>query len=96
MPLDRALPLLVRARHDPAAHPATACWGAAALHALRLAARGRLLPGLTPTGHDAWRACRSTPTTSPTCVPSPPPCRPRATRCRCPAAARSGCPSRKP
>ncbi|WP_037885935.1 DEAD/DEAH box helicase, partial [Streptomyces viridochromogenes] len=29
---------------------------AAALHALRLTARGRLLPGLTPTGHDAWRA----------------------------------------
>ncbi|MDN0200754.1 DEAD/DEAH box helicase [Streptomyces sp. S.PNR 29] len=56
LPLGEALPLLVRARHDPAAHPATACWGAAALHALRLAARGRLLPGLTPTGHDAWRA----------------------------------------
>ncbi|MFF8938329.1 SNF2-related protein [Streptomyces paradoxus] len=56
LPLDAALPLLVRARHDPAAHPATACWGAAALHALRLTARGRLLPGLTPTGHDAWRA----------------------------------------
>ncbi|MFJ3669126.1 SNF2-related protein [Streptomyces sp. NPDC090106] len=51
-----ALPLLVRARRDPAAHPATACWGATALHALRLVARGRLLPGLTPTGHDAWRA----------------------------------------
>ncbi|MFC9912870.1 DEAD/DEAH box helicase [Streptomyces sp. NPDC059862] len=56
LPVGEALPLLVRARHDPAAHPATACWGAAALHALRLAARGRLLPGLTPTGHDAWRA----------------------------------------
>lgn len=56
LPLDAALPLLVRARRDPAAHPATACWGAAALHALRLAARGRLLPGLTATGHDAWRA----------------------------------------
>ncbi|MDT0387730.1 DEAD/DEAH box helicase [Streptomyces dubilierae] len=56
LPLETALPLLVRARHDPAAHPATACWGAAALHALRLAARGRLLPGLTATGHDAWRA----------------------------------------
>ncbi len=56
LPLGEALPLLVRARHDPAAHPATACWGAAALHALRLTARGRLLPGLTPTGHDAWRA----------------------------------------
>ncbi|MEW2619254.1 SNF2-related protein [Streptomyces sp. NPDC048106] len=56
LPLARALPLLARARRDPAAHPATACWGAAALHALRLVARGRLLPGLTPSGHDAWRA----------------------------------------
>ncbi|MER6227460.1 ATP-dependent helicase, partial [Streptomyces sp900105755] len=51
LPLAAALPVLVRARRDPAAHPATACWGAAALHALRLAARGRLLPGLTPAGH---------------------------------------------
>ncbi|MCS0600083.1 DEAD/DEAH box helicase [Streptomyces sp. LP11] len=56
LPLADALPLLVRARRDPAAHPATACWGAAALHALRLTARGRLLPGLTPSGYDAWRA----------------------------------------
>ncbi|WP_328751542.1 DEAD/DEAH box helicase [Streptomyces sp. NBC_00285] len=56
LPLAEALPLLVRARRDPTAHPATACWGAAALHALRLTARGRLLPGLTATGHDAWRA----------------------------------------
>ncbi|MFJ9862967.1 DEAD/DEAH box helicase [Streptomyces sp. NPDC101165] len=56
LPLAEALPLLVRARRDPAAHPSTACWGAAALHALRLVARGRLLPGLTPSGHDAWRA----------------------------------------
>ncbi|MFI2203127.1 DEAD/DEAH box helicase [Streptomyces sp. NPDC020192] len=56
LPLADVLPLLVRARRDPAAHPATACWGAAALHALRLVARGRLLPGLTPGGHDAWRA----------------------------------------
>ncbi|MER6532300.1 DEAD/DEAH box helicase [Streptomyces sp900105755] len=56
LPLATALPVLVRARRDPAAHPATACWGAAALHALRLTARGRLLPGLTPAGHDAWRA----------------------------------------
>lgn len=56
LPLDEALPLLAGARHDPAAHPATACWGAAALHALRLTARGRLLPGLTADGHDTWRA----------------------------------------
>ncbi|GAA3051186.1 DEAD/DEAH box helicase [Streptomyces glomeratus] len=56
LPVAEALPLLTRARRDPAAHPATACWGAAALHALRLVARGRLLPGLTPDGYDAWRA----------------------------------------
>ncbi|NED04262.1 ATP-dependent helicase, partial [Streptomyces sp. SID6648] len=51
-----ALPLLVRARQQASAHPATRCWGAAALHALHLVARGRILPGLTADGHDAWRA----------------------------------------
>lgn len=56
LPIADALPLLAGARRDRAAHPATACWGAAALHALRLIARGRLLPGLTPEGLDAWRA----------------------------------------
>jgi superfamily II DNA or RNA helicase len=56
LPVAAALPLLAGARQDPGAHPATACWGAAALHALRLVARGRLLPGLTPEGYDAWRA----------------------------------------
>ncbi|MFF0743546.1 DEAD/DEAH box helicase [Streptomyces sp. NPDC004111] len=54
--LTDALPLLVAARHDPTAHPAARCWGAAALHALHLVARGRLLPGLTPSDEDAWRA----------------------------------------
>ncbi|MDT0456116.1 DEAD/DEAH box helicase [Streptomyces sp. DSM 41527] len=56
LPLAEAVPLLVRARHDPAAHPAAACWGAATLHALHLAARGRMLPGLTAEDTDAWRA----------------------------------------
>ncbi|MEE1811920.1 DEAD/DEAH box helicase [Streptomyces sp. BE133] len=51
-----ALPLLARARHQQSAHPATRCWGAAALQALNLVARGRLLPGLTGDDHDAWRA----------------------------------------
>ncbi|MFB8116504.1 DEAD/DEAH box helicase [Streptomyces sp. NPDC055962] len=51
-----ALPLLARARHRAVAHPATRAWGAAALHALTLVARGRLLPGLTAGDHDAWRA----------------------------------------
>ncbi|MEC4016526.1 DEAD/DEAH box helicase [Streptomyces sp. H27-D2] len=51
-----AVPLLVRARNEPGAHPAARCWGAAALHALHLVARGRLLPGLTAADQDAWRA----------------------------------------
>ncbi|MFE6814326.1 DEAD/DEAH box helicase [Streptomyces sp. NPDC057677] len=56
LPVDVALPRLVAARHHPAAHPATAGWGAAALHALHLVARGRMLPGLTADDLDAWRA----------------------------------------
>ncbi|MFD4246044.1 DEAD/DEAH box helicase [Streptomyces sp. NPDC058525] len=51
-----ALPLLARASRSPAAHPATRAWGTAAVQALTLVARGRLLPGLTPEGVDAWRA----------------------------------------
>ncbi|MBD0710515.1 MULTISPECIES: DEAD/DEAH box helicase [unclassified Streptomyces] len=54
--VEAALPHLVAARHHPAAHPAAAGWGAAALHALHLTARGRLLPGLTAEDLDAWRA----------------------------------------
>ncbi|MFG2296877.1 DEAD/DEAH box helicase, partial [Streptomyces sp. NPDC048603] len=54
--LGAALPVLAAAPQDPAAHPATRCWGTAARQALALAARGRLLPGLTPEGYDAWRA----------------------------------------
>jgi superfamily II DNA or RNA helicase len=56
LPLAEALPLLVRARHTPDAHPAAACWGAAALHALQLVARGRLLPGLAEDDTAVWRA----------------------------------------
>lgn len=56
LPVTDALPLLARARHLRSAHPATRCWGAAALHALHLVARGRMLPGLTADDHDAWRA----------------------------------------
>lgn len=67
LPLSAALPVLTRARAraaaqqggDPSdregADPAAAFWGAAAVLALQLAARGRLLPGLTATDHDAWR-----------------------------------------
>ncbi|MET9659516.1 DEAD/DEAH box helicase [Streptomyces sp. NPDC006510] len=56
LPIADALPLLARARHQESAHHATRCWGAAALQALNLVARGRLLPGLTGDDHDAWRA----------------------------------------
>ncbi|MFD9236759.1 DEAD/DEAH box helicase [[Kitasatospora] papulosa] len=56
LPVADAVPLLARARHRASAHPATRAWGAAALHALTLVARGRILPGLTSDGHDAWRA----------------------------------------
>ncbi|WP_046496192.1 DEAD/DEAH box helicase [Streptomyces odonnellii] len=56
MPVSASLPLLTRARRHADASPSTAFWGAAALLALHLAARGRLLPGLTGTDHDAWRA----------------------------------------
>ncbi|WP_330334969.1 DEAD/DEAH box helicase [Streptomyces sp. NBC_00536] len=55
LPLSAALPLLAVAPRHPAAHPATRAWGTAARQALALAARGRLLPGLTPDGFDAWR-----------------------------------------
>ncbi|MFZ3567354.1 DEAD/DEAH box helicase [Streptomyces sp. BH097] len=56
LPVLDALPLLLRARRTRSAHPAAAAWGAAAAHALHLVARGRLLPGLTASDHDAWRA----------------------------------------
>ncbi|GGZ44892.1 DEAD/DEAH box helicase [Streptomyces bluensis] len=56
LPVRAALPVLTRARANARAHRATAFWGAAAVLALRLTARGLLLPGLSPTDHDAWRA----------------------------------------
>ncbi|MFD3804470.1 DEAD/DEAH box helicase [Streptomyces sp. NPDC058619] len=68
LPVGVALPLLTRARAavfgadsppDPGGPSspgsATAFWGAAALLALGFAARGQLLPGLSPGGRDAWR-----------------------------------------
>ncbi|SPE63701.1 RNA polymerase-associated protein RapA [Streptomyces netropsis] len=54
LPVGEALPALTRARAARGEESA-AFWGAAALLALQLAARGRLLPGLTSTDHDAWR-----------------------------------------
>lgn len=56
LPVRDALPVLTRARASAHASPAAAFWGAASLLALQLAARGKLLPGLSTAGHDAWRA----------------------------------------
>ncbi|WP_432013154.1 DEAD/DEAH box helicase [Streptomyces cucumeris] len=67
LPLSAALPVLTRARARAAARtgdgadPTAAFWGAAAVLALQLAARGRLLPGLTAADHDAWRVGPLTP-----------------------------------
>ncbi|MFI1725451.1 DEAD/DEAH box helicase [Streptomyces sp. NPDC020489] len=56
MPVRDALPVLTRARAVAHGHRATVFWGTAAVHALQLAARGLLLPGLSEGDHDAWRA----------------------------------------
>ncbi|WP_055556534.1 DEAD/DEAH box helicase, partial [Streptomyces kanamyceticus] len=53
LPVADAVPLLLRTARP---HPTGACWAAAARHALHLAARGRLLPGLAAGDLDAWRA----------------------------------------
>ncbi|WP_210589303.1 DEAD/DEAH box helicase [Streptomyces sp. GESEQ-35] len=51
-----ALPVLAEAaRPGAGAHPAAAFWGGATAIALHLAARERLLPGVSPGGYDAWR-----------------------------------------
>ncbi|MFD9812247.1 SNF2-related protein [Streptomyces sp. NPDC059080] len=55
LPVAEALPLLTRARSGGDADPSVALWGTAAVVALQLVARGRLLPGLSPQGYDAWR-----------------------------------------
>ncbi|MGA5133774.1 DEAD/DEAH box helicase [Streptomyces olivoreticuli] len=60
MPVREAVPVLTRARAARADEAAT-FWGSATVLALQLAARGRLLPGLTATDHDAWRVGPLTP-----------------------------------
>ncbi|MBR7677886.1 ATP-dependent helicase, partial [Streptomyces daliensis] len=66
LPVREALPVLTRARAgagEDGSGPgngsgngsAAAFWGSAAVLALHLAARGRLLPGLSREDHDAWR-----------------------------------------
>ncbi|MEV3911321.1 DEAD/DEAH box helicase [Streptomyces canus] len=55
LPVRAALPVLTRARASAHGHRATLFWGAAAVLALQCAARGLLLPGLSPADRDAWR-----------------------------------------
>ncbi len=60
VPVGQALPLLTRCRALGAdgsgrASAATAFWGTAAVLGLSLLARGRVLPGVSPEGFDAWR-----------------------------------------
>ncbi|MEU9918109.1 DEAD/DEAH box helicase [Streptomyces sp. NPDC051001] len=55
LPVRAALPVLTRARAATNGHRATVFWGTATVHALQLAARGLLLPGLSEGDHDAWR-----------------------------------------
>ncbi|WP_206502995.1 DEAD/DEAH box helicase [Streptomyces chrestomyceticus] len=55
LPVADALPVLTRARTSRTSDPAAAFWGTAAVLALQLVARGRLLPGVSRSGHDAWR-----------------------------------------
>ncbi|MEV8565324.1 DEAD/DEAH box helicase [Streptomyces sp. NPDC051322] len=53
--VQQALPVLTRARASAQSSAAAAFWGAAAVLALQLAARGRLLPGVSAAGHDIWQ-----------------------------------------
>jgi len=55
LPVADAVPVLLTAWHADRAHPAGRFWGAAAALALHLVARGRLLPGVSRSGFDAWR-----------------------------------------
>ncbi|MGK5496630.1 DEAD/DEAH box helicase [Streptomyces sp. URMC 125] len=68
LPVGDALPALLLARREhaggaepgadagPRPHPAAAFWGGVLALGLHLAARERLLPGVSPAGYDTWRA----------------------------------------
>ncbi|MGH3730734.1 MAG: hypothetical protein ACRDTU_18565, partial [Micromonosporaceae bacterium] len=56
LPLADVLPALVSMPQDHPAHPAVRFWAAACRVALHMVARGRILPGISPDGYDAWRA----------------------------------------
>ncbi|TGB08732.1 DEAD/DEAH box helicase [Streptomyces sp. MZ04] len=54
MPLDAAVPVLARCRTDGEGDESCQFWGAAALFALHLLARGRMCLDVTSTGFDTW------------------------------------------
>ena len=56
VPVAEAVPVLAGAVSRADADPAAAFWVAVALFGLSLVARGRLLPGVSAGGFDAWRA----------------------------------------
>ncbi|MET9343332.1 SNF2-related protein [Nonomuraea sp. NPDC003804] len=56
VPVTEAVALLSRARTDQSADPATRFWGAVALLALQIVAKGRIRPGVSAGDHAAWRA----------------------------------------
>jgi superfamily II DNA or RNA helicase len=57
VPVAEALPVLLASSAEPGGEgeQALAYWAAAARFAVHLVARGRLLPGVSPGGFDAWR-----------------------------------------
>ncbi|MFF4531578.1 DEAD/DEAH box helicase [Streptomyces sp. NPDC001407] len=55
VPVSQALAVLTEARRMPGTDPAAAFWGVATTLSLHMIARGRLLPGVSPGGLDAWR-----------------------------------------
>lgn len=56
LPIAEAIPLLVAARSTPDADRATVFHSAVVAAALQMVARGRILPGVSPSGDAAWRA----------------------------------------
>ncbi|GAA2708826.1 DEAD/DEAH box helicase [Micromonospora olivasterospora] len=56
VPVGDAVRRLVALADADSVDPAAAFWSAVAVTGLHLVARGRLLPGVSPGGYDAWRA----------------------------------------
>ncbi|WP_345604754.1 DEAD/DEAH box helicase [Pseudonocardia adelaidensis] len=55
VPVAEVVPALLGSHAEPSGEVALAFWAAAARFAVHLVARGRLLPGVSPAGFDAWR-----------------------------------------